>query len=60
VLIANDIVEMLFSALCCITARVGHSLVPRLSHFQLHEDRGQPGIFPHMCDVKGKKVVERT
>ena len=20
----------------------------------------QPGIFPHICDVKGKKVVERT
>jgi len=31
-----------------------------LHHFPLHEEFGQPGIFPHMCDVKGKMVVKRT
>jgi len=33
---------------------------PGLSHFRLHEERGGPGIFFHVRDVKGKKVVERT
>ena len=29
--------------------------------FRLHEtERGGPGMFPHMRDVEGRKVVERT
>jgi len=31
-----------------------------LSHFQLHEESGGPGIFSHMRGLKGGKVVERT
>jgi len=28
--------------------------------FWLHKERGRPGIFSHVCDIKGRKVVERT
>ena len=24
------------------------------------KERGGPGMFPHVCDVEGRKVVERT
>ena len=27
---------------------------PGLCRFQLHEERGGPGIFSHECNVKGK------
>jgi len=33
---------------------------PGLCCFWLHKERGGPGIFSHVCDVKGRKVVERT
>ena len=32
---------------------------PGLCHFQLHKECGGPGIFPHVCDVKGRKVVAK-
>ena len=63
-LIANDIVEILFQNVCANNAVLLQGLVIAsflgLHHFPLHEERGQPGIFPHMCDVKSKKVEERT
>jgi len=33
---------------------------PGLYHLQLHEERRGPGIFSRVCDVEGRKVVERT
>ena len=39
------------------------SLVPRPARrFRLHERtrRAWPGMFPHVRDVEGRKVVERT
>ena len=28
--------------------------------FDFTKEREGPGMFPHMCDVEGRKVVERT
>ena len=28
--------------------------------FGCTKERGGPGMFPHVCDVEGRKVVERT
>jgi len=36
------------------------ALFPGPHHFQLHEERQGPGIFCHVCDVKGRNVAERT
>ena len=37
------------------------SLVPRPAHrFRLHERTRRPGMFPHVHDVEGRKVVKRT
>ena len=36
------------------------SSFPGLCHFQLHKEWRGPGIFSHVCDVQGRKVVERT
>ena len=33
---------------------------PGLYCFRLHEERRGPGIFSHVCDVKGRRAVERT
>ena len=38
----------------------GVALFPGLCHLWLREERGGPGIFSHACDIKGRKVVERT
>ena len=42
-------------ALCGIKV----ALFPGLHQFRLHKERRGPGIFSHMHDVKGRKVVER-
>jgi len=36
------------------------ALFPGPHRFRLHKECGGPGIFSHECDVKGRKVVERT
>ena len=37
------------------------SLVPRPARrFGCTKERGGPGMFPHVRDVEGRKVVERT
>ena len=33
---------------------------PGPRRFRLHDERGGPGIFLHVHDIKGRKVVERT
>ena len=33
---------------------------PGLHCFRLHEKFRGPGIFSHVCDVKGRKLVERS
>ena len=43
-----------------IEYRIGLALLPGPLHFQLHEEHKGPGIFPHVRDIKGRKVVERT
>jgi len=35
------------------------ALFPGLHLFRLHEEHGGPGILSYVCDVKGRKVVER-
>ena len=38
-----------------------YSLVPRPARrFGCTKERGGPGMFPHVRDVEGRKVVERT
>jgi len=44
----------------CTVGSIVLALLPVPHRFQLHEERGEPGIFSHMCDIKGRKVVERT
>ena len=44
-----------------VNALGNSSLVPRSAHrFRLHERTRRPGMFPHVRDVEGRKVVERT
>ena len=31
---------------------------PGLRHFGLHKERGGPGIFSHVRDVEGRKVIK--
>ena len=44
----------LWANVCVCTA----ALFPGLCRFRLHEGRGQLGIFPHVHEVNGRKVVE--
>jgi len=36
------------------------ALFPGPHRFWLHKEHGGPGIFSHVCDIKGRKVVDRT
>ena len=39
-------------------SRISHVIVSDM--YSMVADFETPSMFPHMCDVKGRKVVERT